>query len=81
MQHPGHLVLIEGHCDARGTTEYNAALGERRARSAMNFLVSQGITAGRIQIVSYGEERPLCHEENERCWARNRCAMFLTKPQ
>jgi len=47
----------------------------------MNFLVSQGITAGRIQIVSYGEERPLCHEENERCWARNRRAMFLTKPQ
>jgi peptidoglycan-associated lipoprotein len=81
MQNPAHLVLIEGHADPRGTSEYNMALGERRARAAQNFLVSRGIAANRIQIVSYGEERPLCHEENEACWARDRRGMFLTKPQ
>jgi len=79
--HPGHLVLIEGHCDQRGTNEYNLALGERRARQAMNFLVAQGVAARRVAIVSYGEERPLCTDENEACWAQNRRAMFLTKAQ
>lgn len=80
-EHRGHLVLIEGHCDQRGTNEYNLALGERRARAAMNFLVAHGVAAGRFTLVSYGEERPLCSDESEACWARNRRAMFLTKPQ
>ena len=80
-EHPRDLVLIEGHCDERGTTEYNLALGERRARAAMNFLVAQGIAVNRFSIVSYGEDRPLCTEANEKCWARNRRDMFLTKPQ
>ena len=57
---PNHLVLIEGHCDERGTNEYNLALGERRAKSTMNYLVSQGVQASRITIISYGEERPTC---------------------
>jgi peptidoglycan-associated lipoprotein len=74
-----NLVLIEGHCDERGTNEYNLALGERRAKATMNYLVSQGVQAARITIISYGEERPLCTEHNEACWARNRRAHFLTK--
>jgi peptidoglycan-associated lipoprotein len=74
-----NLVLIEGHCDERGTNEYNLALGERRAKATMNYLVSQGVQAGRITIISYGEERPVCTEHNEACWAKNRRAHFLTK--
>jgi peptidoglycan-associated lipoprotein len=77
---PRHLVLIEGHCDERGTNEYNLALGERRARAAMNYLASRGIQAGRMSTLSYGEERPLCTEHDEACWSRNRRAQFLTKP-
>ena len=78
---PGNLVLIEGHCDERGTNEYNLALGERRAKSTMNYLVAQGVQAGRITIISYGKERPLCTEHTEECWAKNRRAHFLTKAQ
>ena len=76
-----HLILIEGHCDERGTNEYNLALGERRAKSAMNYLVSQGVQASRITIISYGEERPACNEKTEQCWAKNRRAHFLVKPR
>jgi peptidoglycan-associated lipoprotein len=76
---PNHLVLIEGHCDERGTNEYNLALGERRAKSTMNYLVSQGVQASRITIISYGEERPVCTQKNEECWAKNRRAHFLVK--
>jgi peptidoglycan-associated lipoprotein len=78
---PGNLVLIEGHCDERGTNEYNLALGERRAKSTMNYLVAQGVQASRITIISYGKERPLCTDHNEACWAQNRRAHFLTKAQ
>jgi peptidoglycan-associated lipoprotein len=78
---PNHLVLIEGHCDERGTNEYNLALGERRAKSAMNYLVSQGVQASRITIISYGEERPSCTQKTEECWAKNRRAHFLVKPR
>ncbi len=78
---PDQLVLIEGHCDERGTIEYNLALGERRAKSAMNYLVSQGIDAGRFTLISYGKERPLCTEQTEPCWARNRRDQFLSKPK
>ena len=79
MKGNNNLVLIEGHCDERGTNEYNLALGERRAKATMNYLVSQGVQAARITIISYGEERPLCTEHTEACWARNRRAHFLTK--
>ena len=78
---PNHLVLIEGHCDERGTNEYNLALGERRAKATMNYLVSQGVQASRITIISYGEERPTCSDKTESCWARNRRAHFLVKPR
>jgi peptidoglycan-associated lipoprotein len=76
---PSQLVLIEGHCDERGTAEYNLALGERRAKAAMNYLVSNGIEAGRITTISYGKERPVCSEKAETCWSRNRNDTFLTK--
>jgi peptidoglycan-associated lipoprotein len=77
--HANDLLLIEGHCDERGTAEYNLALGERRAKSAMNYLVSNGIEAGRITTISYGKERPVCSEHAEACWSRNRNDTFLTK--
>ena len=73
------LVLIEGHCDERGTNEYNLGLGERRARTTMNYLVNQGVAASRISIVSYGEERPNCADKTEACWQQNRRAGFLVK--
>ena len=76
-----NLVLIEGHCDERGTNEYNLALGERRAKATMNYLVSQGIQANRITLISSGEERPVCSEKTEACWAKNRRANFLVKPR
>ena len=78
---PAALVLIEGHADERGTNEYNLALGERRAKAAMNYLVGQGLPADRFTVISYGEEWPMCQERNEECWARNRRAHFLAKPQ
>jgi len=74
-----NLVLIEGHCDERGTNEYNLALGERRAKATMNYLVAQGVQASRITIISYGKERPTCTEHSEACWAQNRRAHFLVK--
>jgi len=70
-------VLIEGHCDERGSTEYNIGLGDRRANAARDFLVSLGISADRVQMVSYGKERPVCTESNEDCWQRNRRAHFV----
>ena len=76
---PKLLVLIEGHCDERGTAEYNLALGERRAKATQNYLVSRGVQAERITLVSYGEERPECTEHSEKCWATNRRAQFLVK--
>ena len=74
-----YLLLIEGHCDERGTNDYNLALGDRRAKAAMNYLVAQGVKSDRITIVSYGEERPACTEHNEACWAKNRRSQFLIK--
>jgi peptidoglycan-associated lipoprotein len=74
-----NLVLIEGNCDERGTAEYNLALGEKRAKAAMNYLVAQGIQASRVTIISYGKERPVCTEKSEACWAQNRRDNFLTK--
>jgi len=74
-------VLIEGHCDERGTNEYNVALGERRARATMNYLMAHGVAATRMTVISYGEERPVCSEHTEACWAKNRRAHFLIKRQ
>jgi len=76
-----NLLLIEGHCDERGTAEYNLALGERRAKSTMNYLVGQGVAASRITVISYGKERPVCTEKTEACWAMNRRAHHLVKAQ
>jgi peptidoglycan-associated lipoprotein len=73
------LLLIEGHADERGTNEYNLALGERRAKATRDYLVSVGIAAGRITVISYGEERPSCTDKAEPCWAKNRRAHFLVK--
>ena len=79
LAHPGTLVLIEGHADARGTNEYNLALAENRARVTREQLVARGVAASRITLVSYGEERPTCREASETCWGHNRRAHFLVK--
>ncbi len=73
------LVLVEGHCDERGTNEYNLALGERRAKAAINYLIAQGVASDRFTRVSYGEERPICTEHHEACWAKNRRDHFRVK--
>jgi peptidoglycan-associated lipoprotein len=78
---PRQLVLIEGHCDERGTGEYNLALGERRAKTTITSLVSLGVAADRITIISYGEERPACTDKAEACWVQNRRAHFLLKAE
>ena len=70
-------VIIEGHCDERGTREYNLSLGERRANAAKEYLVSLGIPSKRIDTVSYGKEKPQCTEQTEECWAKNRRAHFV----
>ena len=74
---PNVAVTIEGHCDERGTNEYNLALGDRRADSAKAFLVDLGIAASRLTTVSYGEERPVCSQHDEECWSKNRRANFV----
>ena len=76
---PQALLMIEGHCDERGTGEYNLSLGERRAKSSKDYLVSRGIDARRISVVSLGEEKPLCAEHSEACWTKNRRAHFMVK--
>jgi len=76
-EHPEVHLLIEGHCDERGTEEYNLALGERRANSAKEFLVNLGIDPKRISIISYGEERPLDTRSCEEAWAKNRRDHFV----
>ncbi len=69
-------VTVEGHCDERGSVEYNLALGERRAKAAYDYLVQLGVPADRLKTVSYGKEVPLCTDASEACWARNRRAKF-----
>ncbi len=70
-------LVIEGHCDERGTTDYNLALGERRAESTKRYLTTLGIHPSKISIVSYGKEKPFCSEHNEDCWQQNRRAHFV----
>jgi peptidoglycan-associated lipoprotein len=74
--HPRIGFTIEGHCDERGSEEYNLGLGDRRANAAKNFLVNLGVSADRISTISYGKSRPVCTESNEDCWQRNRRAHF-----
>ena len=76
-KYPNVRVTVEGHCDERGTREYNLALGDRRANAAKNFLVNAGIDAGRITIISYGKERPLSAGSDEEAWAQNRRAVTV----
>ena len=72
-------ITIEGHCDERGTVEYNLALGERRARAAMDFLVNYGVEMNRINIVSYGENKPFAMGHDEASWSKNRRAHFVVR--
>jgi len=73
---PDYKATIEGHCDERGTAEYNLALGDRRAKSTMRHMNALGVSNDRMTTISYGEERPVCTESNEACWSRNRRAEF-----
>jgi peptidoglycan-associated lipoprotein len=73
---PDRTVLIEGHCDERGTSAYNLVLGERRAAAAKRYLQDLGVAPSRIKIASYGKERPFCTEHSEACWQSNRRAHF-----
>jgi len=75
--YPPVHVSIEGHCDERGSTEYNLGLGQRRAEAAKNFLISLGISADRMETTSWGKERPFCTEHTEECWQQNRRAHFV----
>jgi peptidoglycan-associated lipoprotein len=77
VKNPDAKLSIEGHCDERGTNEYNLALGDRRAKSVKDYLVSLGVPSSRIETISYGEEKPLCTEHTEECWAKNRRAHFV----
>ena len=77
QQHPGMKFTIEGHCDERGSTEYNLALGDNRANAAKQALTQLGISADRIRTISYGKEKPFCTESNESCWQQNRRAHFV----
>jgi peptidoglycan-associated lipoprotein len=77
LENPDAIIRIEGHCDERGTVEYNLALGENRARTAMDFLAEMGVDPTRLSIVSYGEERPLNPGHDEKAWAQNRRAEFV----
>ncbi|KJR44000.1 Peptidoglycan-associated lipoprotein [Candidatus Magnetoovum chiemensis] len=70
-------VMAEGHCDERGSNEYNLALGDQRAKAAKDFLIALGVPASRIEIISFGKERPGCFEHNEECWTKNRRAHFV----
>ena len=70
-------VTVEGHCDSRGSSEYNLALGSRRATAVKDYLVNLGVPANRITIVSKGKEQPFCREENESCWQQNRRGHFI----
>ena len=71
-KYPSVRVTVEGHCDERGTREYNLALGARRANAVKEYLVSLGVAAGRLETISYGKERPMCTESSESCYAQNR---------
>jgi peptidoglycan-associated lipoprotein len=75
--YPQVRLSLEGHCDERGSTEYNLGLGQRRAEAAKNYLISLGITGDRVETISWGKERPFCMDHNEQCWQQNRRAHFV----
>lgn len=77
LKDSSYNVIIEGHCDERGTNEYNIALGDRRARSAKDYLINLGIDPARMSASSFGEERPVCTGHDESCWWQNRRAQFV----
>jgi peptidoglycan-associated lipoprotein len=78
LQHHGDIrIRVEGHADERGSDEYNIALGQRRAAAIKRYFTQRGIADNRIEIVSFGEERPVCSEHEESCWWRNRRAEFV----
>jgi peptidoglycan-associated lipoprotein len=77
QQHPNIHVTIEGHCDERGSTEYNLALGTNRADAVKNALIQSGVGGDRIKTISYGKEKPFCTESNESCWQQNRVGHFV----
>ena len=79
MEHPDLEITLEGHCDERGTDEYNLALGEKRALAARDFLVNFGIARARISVISYGEEKPVDPGHDEEAWSKNRRAEFVIK--
>ena len=81
QENPGTIVKVEGHCDERGTVEYNLALGEKRAKAAMDFLVKMGVDASRLSIVSYGKERPVDPGHDESAWWKSRRAEFVIVKQ
>jgi peptidoglycan-associated lipoprotein len=76
-KYPSTRLLVEGHCDERGTEEYNLSLGDRRAAAVREYLAGLGVTAARVQTVSYGKERPFCDQENEPCFQENRRGHLL----
>jgi len=72
VQYPDYKLTIEGHCDERGSEEYNRALGDARAQSAKDYLVGVGISSAQLSVISYGKDKPVCEEHNEACWQKNR---------
>jgi peptidoglycan-associated lipoprotein len=80
VKHGEYNVVVEGHCDERGTNEYNLALGARRAGEAMKYFVELGVDAKRIKTISYGEEKPLDPGHNDEAWAKNRRDQFVVTP-
>lgn len=79
LANPGATLVVEGHCDERGTSEYNLALGEKRAKAVVDFYVTYGVAADRLSMISYGEERPFMKGSNEKAWAMNRRAHMVVE--
>lgn len=80
-QYPDYKLTIQGHCDERGSAEYNLALGDKRAEAAKDFLVTAGIPAAQLNLISYGKERPVCAEHDEDCWQKNRHVHIVAQAQ
>jgi peptidoglycan-associated lipoprotein len=80
-QYPAYKLTIEGHCDERGSAEYNMALGDARAKSAKDYLVGVGIPSDQLRLVSYGKEKPVCDEHDEACWQKNRRVHIVAMAQ
>jgi len=78
--YPSQKLLIEGHCDERGSEEYNMALGDKRAQAAEEFLTTMGIPKVQLTVISYGKERPVCTDQSEQCYQRNRRAHVTAAP-